>query len=67
MNAIKRTQYLHIFAHWEQKIVEEDKIGKTRLHSEKHPAIKEYYVDSRRQLLNVAQKKGDIVKPQAFV
>lgn len=67
MNTTKRAQYLHFFANPEQKIVEKDKVEKARLHSEKRWAIKEYCVDSRGQLLHVAQKKGDIRKLQAFV
>lgn len=66
-NATKRAQYLHFLANPEQKIAEKDKIEKARLYSEKRRATKEYCVDSRGQLLHVAQKKGDISKPQAFV
>ncbi len=67
MNATTYAQYLHFLANPEQKIVEKDKIEKGRLHSEKCRAIKEYCVDSKKQLLNVAPKKRDITKPQAFV
>ena len=67
MNATKRVQYLLFLADPEQKITEKDKAEKKRLHEEKRWAIKEFCVDSRRQLLHVAQKKGDITKPQAFV
>ncbi len=67
MNATKLAQYFHFFANRERKIVEKDKLGKARLHSEKRQAIKEYCVNSRRQLLNVAKKKEDITKPQALL
>ncbi len=67
MNATKRAQYLYFFANSEQKIVEKDKIEKARLHYEKGRAIKEYCINSRGQLLNMAQKKRDITKLQVFV
>lgn len=60
MNATKRAQYLHFLANPEKKIAEKDKIEKPRLHSEKRRAIKEYCVDSRGQVLHVAQNNGDI-------
>ena len=66
-NATKRAQYLSFLADPEQKITERDKAEKKRLHAEKRRAIKEFCVDSRGQLLHVAQKKGEITKPQAFV
>ena len=67
MNAKKRAQYLSFLADLEQEIDEKGKAGKNRLHAEKRRAIKEFCVDSRWQLLHVAQKNGDITKPQAFV
>lgn len=67
MNATKRAQYISFFADPEQKITEKDKAEKKRLHAEKRRAIKEFCVDSRGQLLHVAQKKRYITKPQAFV
>lgn len=57
MNATKRVQYLPFPADLEQKIVEKDNIEKARLHSEKRRAMEEYCVDSRGELLHVAQKK----------
>ena len=67
MNATKRAQYLSFLADPEQKITGKDKAEKKRLHAEIRRAIKEFCVDSRGQLLHIAQKKGDITKPQAFV
>ena len=66
-NATKHAQYLHFLANLEQKIVEKDKVERARLHAEKRRAIKEFCVDSQGQLLHIAQKKGAITKPQAFV
>ena len=65
MNATKRAQYLSFLADPQQKITKKEKAEKKQLHAEKRQAIKEFCVDSRRQLLHVAQKKRDITKPQA--
>ena len=67
MNAIKRSQHLHFLGNWEEKIFAEDKIENACLHSENRRAIKEYCVNPRGQLLHLAQKKRDMIKPQAFV
>ena len=66
MNATKRVQCFSFLADPEQKITEKDKVEKKRLHAEKRWVIKEFFVDSRRQLLHVAEKKRDITKTQAF-
>ncbi len=46
---------------------QKDKAEKKRLHTEKRCAIKEFCVNSGRQLLHIAQKKRDITKTQPFV
>ena len=67
MNATKRAGYLRYLADPEQKIHETDKVERKRLNSIKRRVIKEFCMDSRGQLLHIAQKKGDITKPQAFI
>ncbi len=67
MNATKRAEYLRYLADPEQKIHETDKVERKRLNAIKPRVIKEYCMDSRGQLLHIAQKKGDITKPQAFI
>lgn len=67
MNATKRAEYLRYLADPEQKIHETDKVERKRLNSIKRRVLKEFCMDSRGQLLHIAQKKGDITKPQAFI
>ena len=57
MNATKQAQHLSFLADPERKITEKDKAEKKRLHAEKRQTIKEFCVDSRRQLLHLAQKR----------
>ncbi len=66
MNATKQAQYLSFLADPEQKITEKNKTENKRLHAEERRAIKEFCVDSCRQLLHVAQKKEKITKPQVL-
>ena len=55
------------FADLEQKITEKNNAQKKRLNAEKRRPIKEFCVNSHRDLLHLAQKKGNITKSQAFV
>ena len=67
MNAIKRAQYLSFLANLEQKITEKNKAEKKRLYVEESWVIKDFCVDSSRQLFHIAQKKEKITNPQGFV
>ncbi len=67
MNATKRAEYLRYLVDPEQKIHKTDKVERNRLNSIKRRVIKEFCMDSRGQLLHIAQKKKDITKPQAFI
>ena len=67
MNTTKRAEYLQYLANPEQKIHKTDKVERKQLNSIKWRVIKEFCMDSRGQLLHIAQKKGDITKPQAFI
>lgn len=57
MNATKRAEYLRYLADPEQKIHETDKVERKRLNAIKRRVIKVYCMDSRGQLLHIAQKK----------
>ena len=67
MNATKCAEYLQYLTDPEQKIHKTDKVERKRFNAIKQRDIKEYCMDFRGQLLYIAQKKGDITKPQAFI
>ena len=57
MNAICQAHYLRFFSDLNQKIVEPDKYEKSRFYTKKQPAINEFCIDNRGQLLHVGLRK----------
>lgn len=67
INITKRTKYLQYLANSEKKIHKINKIERKYFNAIKQQVIKKYYMDFCGQLLHITQKKGDIIKLQAFV
>lgn len=57
INATKRAEFLQYLANPEQKIYKTDKVERKQLNSMKRQVMKKFYIDSRGQLLYIAQKK----------